>query len=97
VIWVSHLNGVCYDVLLIPFVAAAAAGGGRVQVTLSKILGWYYTDFGSDKAARLRFLLPYLPADKRSALESLLAADPSAGGIRVEYAPYDWTINAAVE
>lgn len=68
-----------------------------IQVTLSKILGWYYTDFGSDKAARLRFLLPYLPADKRSALQQLLSADPSAGRIKVEYATYDWTINAAVE
>jgi hypothetical protein len=69
----------------------------HLQVTLSKILGWYYTDFGSDKAARLRFLLPYLPADKHSALQQLLAADPSAGHIKVEYAAYDWTINAAVE
>lgn len=68
-----------------------------VQVTLSKIFGWYYPDFGADKAARLRFLLPYLPADKRSSLEVMLSGDPSAGGIRVEYAPYDWTINAAVE
>lgn len=68
-----------------------------VQVNLSKIFGWYYPDFGPDKAARLRFLLPYLPADKRSSLETLLAGDTSAGGIRVEHAPYDWTINAAVE
>lgn len=68
-----------------------------VQVTLSKILGWYYTDFGSDKAARLRWLLPFLPGDKRNALEQLLAADPKASSIKVEYAPYDWTVNAAAE
>lgn len=68
-----------------------------MQVTLSKILGWYYTDFGPDKAARLRWLLPYLPSDKRSALERLLSADPKASSIKVEYAPYDWTINAAKE
>lgn len=68
-----------------------------MQVTLSKIFGWYYTDFGADKAARLRFMLPCLPADKRSSLQQLLSADPSAGSIKVDYSTYDWTINAAVE
>jgi hypothetical protein len=68
-----------------------------LQVTLSKILGWYYVDFGADKAARLCFLLPYLPADTRGKLEQLLAADPKASGVKVEYRPYDWTINAAKE
>lgn len=66
-------------------------------MVLSKILGWYYPDFGPDKAARLRWLLPHLPAGKRSSLEQLLAGDPKAGSIKVEYAPYDWTINAAAE
>jgi hypothetical protein len=64
-------------------------------VRLSKIFSWYFPDFGGDKAARLRFLLPHLPADKRTSLEQLLAADPAAKGIIVEHKPYDWTINAA--
>lgn len=68
-----------------------------VQVIVSKIFGWYYPDFGADTAARLRFLLPYLTADRRSSLEQLLAADPKASSIRVEYSVYDWTMNAAAE
>lgn len=62
-------------------------------VTLSKIFKWYYPDFGSTKAERLRFLLPYLPADKRAALEGLLAGDPGAGRITVNYREYSWDLN----
>lgn len=60
---------------------------------LSKIFSWYYPDFGATKAERLAFLLPYLPPDKRAALQGLLAADPGASRVRLEYAPYDWAIN----
>ncbi|KAF6263701.1 hypothetical protein COO60DRAFT_1635064 [Scenedesmus sp. NREL 46B-D3] len=65
------------------------------KVHLSKIFSWYFPDFGADKAARLRFLLPHLPEGKRASLEQLLAADPAAKGISVKHKPYDWTINAA--
>ncbi|WIA08629.1 hypothetical protein OEZ85_008058 [Tetradesmus obliquus] len=65
------------------------------KVRLSKIFSWYFPDFGADKAARLRFLLPHLPGDKQASLQQLLAADPAAKGISVEHKPYDWTINAA--
>lgn len=68
-----------------------------LQVEVSKIFDWYYPDFGDSKAARLRFLLPYLQAEQRSRLDQLLAADPNAAGIKVTFKPYDWTINAAAE
>jgi hypothetical protein len=55
----------------------------------------YYVDFGPDKAARLRFLLPYLAQQQRGQLEQLLGRDPSAGGVKVEHRPYDWTLNSA--
>jgi hypothetical protein len=38
-------------------------------VSLSKIFKWYAVDFGADKAARLRFLLPHLSAGKAAALK----------------------------
>lgn len=78
--------------MLVLLLLLCAAGW---QVRMSKIFSWYFPDFGGDKAARLRFVLPYLPADGKSSLEDLLAADPAAKHITVEYAPYDWTINAA--
>ncbi len=61
------------------------------------LLDRYYPDFGSNKAERLRFVLPYLGSQQRGTLERLLAADPSARGIKVKYNEYDWTINAAEE
>lgn len=63
------------------------------SVTLSKIFKWYSPDFGKTKAERLRFLLPYLADGPRSALEGLLASDPSAGGITVRHREYDWSLN----
>lgn len=45
------------------------------------------------QAERLRWLLPYLPPPKRSALEGLLAADPGAGRISVKHREYDWSLN----
>eukprot|EP00882_Tetradesmus_deserticola_P006685 GHRQ01007038.1.p1 GENE.GHRQ01007038.1~~GHRQ01007038.1.p1 ORF type:complete len:211 (+),score=102.29 GHRQ01007038.1:108-740(+) len=65
------------------------------KVRLSKIFSWYFPDFGADKAARLRFLLPHLPEGTRDRLGQLLAADPAAKSISVKHKPYDWTINAA--
>lgn len=67
------------------------------EVMVSKILKWYFTDFGNTKAERLRFLLPYLEPQKKQALEGLLAQDAQAKHIKVKHLPYDWTINAADE
>eukprot|EP00878_Enallax_costatus_P009243 GHUV01009661.1.p1 GENE.GHUV01009661.1~~GHUV01009661.1.p1 ORF type:complete len:515 (+),score=139.91 GHUV01009661.1:157-1701(+) len=67
------------------------------KVHLSKIFSWYYPDFGSDKAERLKFLLQYLPERPRQDLQQMLAADPSARGITVQHKTYDWDINAADE
>eukprot|EP00775_Hariotina_reticulata_P010520 gene10520-10680_t len=67
------------------------------RVTLSKIFSWYYPDFGADKAARLRFLLPYLPQAAVASLEQLLAVDSDASKIKVDFRPYDWGVNAADE
>lgn len=64
---------------------------------MSKIFSWYYPDFGGDKAARLKFLLPYLPDGSKQDLQQMLAVDPAARGITVQHKPYDWDINAADE
>jgi hypothetical protein len=68
-----------------------------VQVIMSKIFSWYYTDFGPDKAARLRFLLAYLPQAAAASLTQLLTVDPYASSIKVDFSPYDWGVNAADE
>lgn len=68
-----------------------------LQVQLSKIFSWYYPDFGDAKGDRLRFLLQHMPEGPGRDLQQMLAADPSARGIAVQYKPYDWDINAADE
>lgn len=67
------------------------------RVTQSKIFQWYAPDFGDTKASRLRFLLPFLPPDKRDALQGMLDADPSAASITVQHREYDWRLNGADE
>lgn len=64
-------------------------------MTLSKIFQWYGPDFGPTKAARLAFLLPYLPEPRRSQLRALLDADPQAARIGVVHRPYDWGLNGS--
>ena len=53
---------------------------------LSSILKWFDSDFGSDQAALLRSIAPYLP--DRAAQQ---AASNAAG--RVSYLDYDWSLN----
>ena len=66
------------------------------------ILNWYQRDFvppsssssssASDtEAAMLRTVLPWLPQEAREEVEGWLG---DGRGVRVEYAPYDWGINA---
>ncbi len=53
---------------------------------LSSILKWFAQDFGSDRAAQLHTIAPYLP--DRAAQQ---AASNGAGGI--SYLGYDWSLN----
>lgn len=64
------------------------------RVTLSKLLMWYGDDFGEDERDVLRRISHMLSPDHptATALEELFEGD---GPITVEYAEYDWGINAA--
>ena len=56
---------------------------GVVQV--SPILKWFAEDFGTDTAAQLKGISPYLPANARPLAEG--------GRARVSYLDYDWGLN----
>ena len=53
---------------------------------LSSILSWFGEDFGSNQAAQLKTIAPYLPteATQNAALNS---------AVSVSYLDYDWTLN----
>lgn len=53
---------------------------------LSSILSWFGEDFGSDQAAQLRAIAPYLPTSGGQQ-----AAEANA--VRVSYFDYDWGLN----
>jgi hypothetical protein len=53
---------------------------------LSSILQWFDTDFGSNQAAQLRTIAPYLP-DRTSQQAA------ASGSGRVSYLDYDWSLN----
>ncbi len=53
---------------------------------LSEILDWFGTDFGSDQAAQLRAISPYLP--DRAASQAAAANSGS-----VSFLKYDWSLN----
>lgn len=68
-------------------------GGVRVdpergRVSLSRIFFWYGGDFGGARGA-LEFILPYL--DDGPARTFLTG---SRNGLKVNYQPYDWSLNA---
>ena len=77
--------------------AAVRVDESKNSIRTSKIFGWYYPDFGNSKSERLSWLLPHLPASAKEALGRMLAKDPSARSIGVQYDPYDWATNAAEE
>ena len=54
-------------------------------IKLSSILDWFGSDFGSDQAAQLRAISPYVPSSAQAALKQR--------GVRVSYLDYDWGIN----
>ena len=60
------------------------ARNGRFQ--MSSILDWFASDFGSDQAAQLKTIAPYLP-DKASYHAAL------ANNVKVAYLKYDWSLN----
>jgi len=53
---------------------------------LSSILSWYDEDFGSNQAAQLRTIAPYLPSP-----EAMEAA--RVNSVSVSYVDYDWSLN----
>jgi len=60
------------------------AAGRKFQ--LSSILEWFGKDFGSNQAAQLRTIAPYLPS--REAYDAALA-----NSVSVSYLEYDWGLN----
>lgn len=69
------------------------AGGVRIdrdanRVSLSQVFRWYAGDFGATKAARLRFIAPYLYDDADRAF-----LEENAERARVSYQKYDWRLN----
>ena len=68
------------------------------MVKVSKILGWYSSDFGKDKKGMLRYLLPYFPPEMAH-LEELRKWLGEAGvgegkgrklRVKVEQESFDW-------
>ena len=56
------------------------------QIYLSSILSWFGEDFGSNRAAQLKKIAPWLPNDSaRSAA--------MRNGVSVSYVDYDWSLN----
>jgi len=63
-------------------------------VTTSAIFRWYARDFGRTDEEVLGRIRGWMPAGRgRFALEGMLA--DGRGGVRLAYAPYDWTTNAS--
>ena len=56
------------------------------ELKLSKILSWFAEDFGSNQAAQLRTIGPYLPTPAAQTLAN-------SGRARVSYLSYDWGLN----
>ena len=54
---------------------------------LSKILKWYGDDFGSTESERLLYLAGHLPSEVANAIRE------NPGSWRLEYMPYDWSLN----
>jgi len=68
------------------------AGGAEFDETsntlhLSRIFGWYQKDFGGRRGVIELIKQCTRNGELRSALE--------AGGVRIKYAPYDWSLNTA--
>ena len=61
--------------------------GGPPVVRLSKIFDWYAKDFGGASGVR-EFVRRYAPVERRDAL---------AGGFRIAYLDYDWSLNRVVD
>tara|TARA_Y100001934_G_scaffold260552_1_gene332924 strand:+ start:294 stop:1088 length:795 start_codon:yes stop_codon:yes gene_type:complete len=58
-------------------------------VHLSPIFKWYARDFGKDDDALLKFISPHLNKEQSRAVE--------AGGFKVSYTDYDWSLNEAFQ
>ncbi len=70
------------------FIAATVeVSAERQELVMSTILRWYAADFSS-REDLLRYLIAYLPDDRRR--KQLIA---SAETIRFAYKPYDWRLN----
>lgn len=75
-------------------------GGIRVikprELSLTKLLRWYGSDFGSNQTEMLRWICPFCPNDIRSLLEVWLdEVNPNnqQTQIKIQWQDYDWSQN----
>lgn len=74
-------------------VPRAQSNESSMVVEMSSILKWYGGDFGATQHERLRYLMPYLVEADRARLAG--RDDRALDEVRVEYRPYDWTLNSS--
>ena len=72
-----------------------AEADGVLTVTMSKIFQWYAGDFGSSREDTLAFVRGHLRGGKRDLLGRYLDQAGAAGGIKVAYRTYDWSVNGS--
>ncbi|ELT91929.1 hypothetical protein CAPTEDRAFT_216457 [Capitella teleta] len=63
------------------------------EIHVSKIFQWYRIDFGGNDVEAIRWTLPFLAADKRKDLKSLLHTLEERGMVDISYRKYDWNLN----
>jgi hypothetical protein len=82
----AQLDDAARSYLTSPGAVTTTTGGGKTRIVASKIFDWYKDDFKAS-GGPLAFIQKYGPPD---------AADAIAGGkAKLEFAEYDWSLNAA--
>jgi len=60
--------------------------GQRKKIRMSAIMNWFGSDFGASASDQIGAVLPYFPADAKTAV--------ARGGFSVDYLDYDWNLNS---
>lgn len=61
--------------------------GGKGVIALSALFKWYGEDFETAKGSVIDYVLPHLPVEDREYVKKHRKA------LKVEYLPYDWSLN----